>query len=707
MIMMYRWLSFGRSTFEASDEGLRLAPTVIRCFSVAIAICGLVWLLNPDLFGLVPNSLDPMFYTGYAINLDDALAVAGNRHYFVTRWSSYLPMYLFSEMFGPFWGRLFLRLAMILTLAEVFWRFTHRYQVKPIVRLLGVFVLVSTPMFVRAFTTDYPEYFIIWGTMVMLLLALMGSKKHSHALILGALAALVVVANPTSLIVATFILLVYLSSSFKSGGLTAVVSRASLIGTAAFTTILFGYLLFRFYYDIGNVYKPTIEFIRNFVPPEKDGWVAPTKEWLGYFSWIYMPPILCVLSVIVVKKSRQIAIPIGRLTLLVAAIYLVHVTREVQAGYMLEVSYYWSLLLAPVLILFVCLLVNLVNNLSWHWPISVLALMLLLIKTEVPQSLRLPSGLALFVVLTCFLGATTILCLRQSKLGVFVFSLGFLWVQIGGPIYTNKTNSGDLNTPSYDHVYGQSADISRAVLNETIWFTKVMDSVKNDQESIFLTAGGWTSSIIGTYISHPFSRWITNQSASTVLSENIRDELNFNFRPVLVIYGHPSKVENLLNRVKLELPQSTKILDVSNSPGLQYRLVAVDGNSEETAEFVFPMSRFNRSIGTPGLDGSVSVGAKSGSGFVSFGPWFSLGQGTYEAELLYESVGQNLRGRFEVFDDVTGKIVATRLNNETKGKRISKIRFTSSGEGSIWQLRTVYEGGEGATFRTISLKKLS
>ena len=136
MIMMYRWLSFGRSTFEASDEGLRLAPTVIRGFSVAIAICGLVWLLNPDLFGLVPNSLDPMFYTGYAINLDDALAVAGNRHYFVTRWSSYLPMYLFSEMFGPFWGRLFLRLAMILTLAEVFWRFTHRYQVKPIVRLL-------------------------------------------------------------------------------------------------------------------------------------------------------------------------------------------------------------------------------------------------------------------------------------------------------------------------------------------------------------------------------------------------------------------------------------------------------------------------------------------------------------------------------------------------------------------------------------------
>ena len=704
---MYRLLSFGGSTFDASDEGLRLSPTVGRGFSIAIAVCGVVWFLNPDLFGLVPNSLDPMFYTGYAINLDDALAVAGNRHYFVTRWSSYLPMYLFSEMFGPFWGRLILRLAMILTLAEVFWRFTHRYQIKPFVRLFGVFVLVSAPMFVRAFTTDYPEYFIIWGTMIMLLLALMGSKKYSHSLILGILAASVVVANPTSLIVATFILLVYLSSSLKGGGLTAVVSRASLTGTAALTTILFGYLLFRFYYDIGNVYEPTLEFIRNFVPPEKDGWVAPTKEWLGYFSWIFIPPILCVLSLIAVKKSKQIAIPTGVLTLLVTAIYLVHVTREVQTGYMLEVSYYWSLLLAPVLILFACLLVNLVNDLSWRWPVSVVALILFLTKTEVPQSLRLPSGPTQFVVLACFLGGTTILCLRQRKLSVLVISVGFLWMQIGSPIYTNKTNGGDLNTPYYDRVYGQSADISRAVLNETIWFTDVMDSVKNDQESIFLTAGGWSSSIIGTYISHPFSRWITNQSASVVLSENVRDQLNFNFYPVLVIYGDPSEVEDLLNRVNLELPQSRKILDVSNSSGLRYRLVAVDGNSKETAEFDFPMSRFKRSIGTLGSDGSVLVDSSSGAGFVSFGPWFSLGQGTYEAELLYESTGTNLRGRFEVFDDVTGKVVATLLNNNPKGKQTSKVVFSSSGEGSIWQLRTVYESGEGATFHNISLKKLS
>jgi hypothetical protein len=704
--MMYRLLSFGRTAFDASENGLRPVPTIGRGLSVALAVCGLVWFLNPDLFGLVPNSLDPMFYTGYAINLDDALAVAGNRHYFVTRWSSYLPMYLFSEIFGPYWGRLLLRLALIITLAEVFWRFTHRYQIRPVSRLLGIFVLVTTPMFVRAFTTDYPEHFIIWGTIVMLLIALMGSRKYSHSLILGTLAALVTIANPTALIVTSLILLVYSILLFRDEGATTALGRVLLAGTAASATFLFGYVLFRFYYDIGNVYEPTLWFIRNFVPPEKDGWVAPNKEWLGYFGWIYLPPILCVLSLIGTNRNRKVGVPTGALTLLVAAIYLIHVIREIQTGYMLEVSYYWSLLLSPVLILFVFLLINLVSDLSWHWPVSVMALTLLLLKSEALQSLRLPSGIALFVVLTCFLGVSTILIRRQKKLSVLFLSLGFLWIQIGSPIYTNRTNSGDLNTPNYDRVYGQAADASRAVLDETIWFTETMDLIPNDEASTFLTAGGWTSSIVGTYISHPFSRWITSRSESNVLTENARDELNFNFRPNLIIYGDPSEVQDLFNRVSLELPQLTKTLDVVNPAGLGYRLLAIDGNAKKTAEHVFPLSRFERTIGTTGIDGSVFVDSRSNWGFVSFGPYFGLGQGTYEAELAFDSRGTSLIGRFEAFNDQTGKAVTARINNMPGGKKTIKVRFTSFGEGSTWQLRTVYEGGEAATFQTITLKKL-
>jgi hypothetical protein len=146
-----------------------------------------------------------MFYTGYAINLDDALAAAGNRHYFVTRWTSYIPMYLFSEIFGPYWGRLVLRLAMILVLSEMFWRFGSRLAFPTKSRLLGIFTVVTAPMFVRAFTTDYPEYFIIWGSMVLSLLVVSFADKPNivKSVAVGVLAVSLLIANPfTSLLLA-------------------------------------------------------------------------------------------------------------------------------------------------------------------------------------------------------------------------------------------------------------------------------------------------------------------------------------------------------------------------------------------------------------------------------------------------------------------------------------------------------------------------
>ena len=50
--------------------------------------------LQPERYSLTPNSLDPVFYTGYASNFDDVLNAAGDRHYFVTRWTAYYPVYL-------------------------------------------------------------------------------------------------------------------------------------------------------------------------------------------------------------------------------------------------------------------------------------------------------------------------------------------------------------------------------------------------------------------------------------------------------------------------------------------------------------------------------------------------------------------------------------------------------------------------------------
>ena len=37
------------------------------------------------------NGIDAFFYTGYAQNLGDVIALSGDGHYFVSRWTAYLP----------------------------------------------------------------------------------------------------------------------------------------------------------------------------------------------------------------------------------------------------------------------------------------------------------------------------------------------------------------------------------------------------------------------------------------------------------------------------------------------------------------------------------------------------------------------------------------------------------------------------------------
>ena len=82
-------------------------------FTLAISFLSAAWLLKLDLFGLVLNRLDPMFYTGYLINLDVAWAAAGNQRYSVTRWTFYLPQY------PALWTLLYSGLLMLSVLSEV------------------------------------------------------------------------------------------------------------------------------------------------------------------------------------------------------------------------------------------------------------------------------------------------------------------------------------------------------------------------------------------------------------------------------------------------------------------------------------------------------------------------------------------------------------------------------------------------------------
>lgn len=699
-----------QKSFDASDRGLRAAPTFLRSIAVALSVCVLVWILKPDLFGLIPNSLDPMFYTGYAINLDDALAAAGNRHYFVTRWTSYMPMYLFSEIFGPYWGRLVLRLIMVVVLSEMLWRLGYRLNFPTKSRLLGIFTVVTAPMFVRAFTTDYPEYFIIWGSMVLALLfvSFAASPSYFKSAMVGLVASSILIANPfTSLLVTISISLAAVLSKLSGVNWRSILISSMVAVSVAFAVLTTGYLLFKIGYQIGDVYEPTLKFMREYERPVQDGWTAPSKaEWLNHFSWLYLTPFLAVLLLSQVRKVLGFKkFVLAYFAMIAVLIYIIHIYVEVRRGNALETSYYWSMSLGPVLIVLYLLLCHFSQSMkTWSTWLSVLVISSIVLW-RIPQQFQLPAGTKLFFVLILLFITCFVMTLKIPRIATAALLLVVIWCQIGAPTYTQRSYGGDLNSPRYDLVYNAPDGESHLVLHETLWFLRQMDKFENDWTSTFLTVGGWSAAIVGTYIPHPFSRWIVPVSENKVFSPNVRDELEFSYRQLLVIYGAPQQVGKILTQVQGELSKPREILDVTNKRGLGYRLVVIKSNAGINAQAEIPLSRLDRQIGSARDNGTVFVKGGTRSGFVSFGPYFGLGKGSYTATLEYAADASGPIGYFEVFNDVTQKSSQSTISSHGNGSEQISISFVVENEAATWQLRTVYTGQMSVSFRTIVLQK--
>jgi hypothetical protein len=589
------------------------------------------------------------------------------------------------------------------------WRLGHRIDFPARSRLLGIFAVVTAPMFLRAFMTDYPEHFIIWGSMILMLLvfsstASLGLAKSS---VIGVFAASLVIANPFTTIIIVIVLSVGLIFVKTSGvSWNSLIKNILAVSLSATALIIIGYLLFEYHYKIGNVYQPTLDFVRA-ERPTVDGWTAPNNKWLHYFPWLYICPSL-VISVYLMfskfeEKNKRI---IKSLASIAALTFMAHVYFEIRRGNALETSYYWSMSLGPVLILVFVILGQLAKQTDKKFVSVTAVSFIFVVFLRLPQSMKLPFGSFMYMcILLTFIGICLLTC-RYPSLGPTLFVFAITWVQIGGPTYTVLSNAGELNTPRYDLVYNSPLYTSDLILNETIWFLDQMDDFKNDWQSVFLTAGGWSSAIVGTYIPHPFSRWIVPFSDSRVLAPNMRDELEFGYRPLLVIFGDTKTVQNIATKLNSEL-SSTKVLkDITHSTGLGYRLVVLQGNTKTTGMSTIPVARLDRNIGTPREDGSVFVRPENGTGFVSFGPYFGLGSGSYTATLEFISDDRGGVGYFEVYSDKTQRAITTTVESNSKGPQKATIRFDVTSDSSTWQLRTVYQGKVEVSFDDIVLQKL-
>jgi hypothetical protein len=249
------------ATDREAPESIRDVLVRQTLLMVSVIIVALV--LKPDLFGLIPNSLDPMFYTGYSINLDDTLAAGGNGHYFVTRWSSYLPQYFMCQIFGPYWGRIALRLFMLAIISEVFWRIGKRFRFTPSSRVAAFMLVIFMPMFVRAFTTDYQEYASLFYGVLLASIVFTQKQTFKWCAGFGVLSALLAISNPFNSGIIVLAGIVWVVREFTLKQIPQLVPKILVSVLASFATILLGYVWFRYHYGIENIYKPTLDFIQN------------------------------------------------------------------------------------------------------------------------------------------------------------------------------------------------------------------------------------------------------------------------------------------------------------------------------------------------------------------------------------------------------------------------------------------------------------
>jgi hypothetical protein len=695
--------SFARDT-EAPES---IPHLLIRQTLLMVAVVVVALVLKPDLFGVIPNSLDPMFYTGYSINLDDALAAGGNGHYFVTRWSSYLPQYFMCQIFGPYWGRIALRLFMLAVISEVFWRIGRRFRFTTSSRVAAFMFVIFMPMFVRAFTTDYQEYASLFYGVLLASIVFTQKQTFKWCAGFGVLSALLAISNPFNAGIIVLAGIVWVVREFTLKQIPQLVPKICVSVLASFATILLGYVLFRYHYGIENIYKPTLDFIQNYKSSEIDLWTAPNKSWIGHFGWLYLPVFMVIFSRRFINlDDTNLQQSKNCLELLVFLVLGFHVYMQVTRGHALETSYYWAMALPPFYILAYLFIGYFASKFATVWPTALMFIVvILLILLKAFDTVHFGANHALWAALVCFaVGACAVARFKNELLLPFVI-LGLFWFQLGSPPYTQLTYGGDSNTPRYDLVYGEQAKSSDQILRETIWFTNQMDKVDEDWKSTFLTDGGRSAAIVGSYVPHPFSRWIIPVTPEVPIPLNVRDELEFGRRKYLVIYDEPYKVSRLLAAVENQLTRSKVLLDEKNTDGLKYRLLVLLGNSESVGYADIPVGRLNRNIGQVAKDGSVVVASGTPNGFASFGPFFSLGAGKYRAVLNIESESIGDVGIFEVFNDRSGKSVGARIKQPAPGNASYEVNFSVGRDDTTWQLRTQYTGEFEVRFINILLER--
>jgi hypothetical protein len=651
--------------------------------------------LRPENYALTPNSLDPVFYTGYSINFDDVMNAVGDRHYFVSRWSAYLPMYVADMAFGPVAGRLFWRLVLAVALVAALWLLGRRWRWTLPQRLLIGTVVLSTPMFVRAFFSDYVEYLVVGLGVVLVCLALKERHRWWSASLFGVLGGLVFVANPIAITMLALTGVCCLVVGAR--GLRERVWLASVAAGSGVVVVVAGLLLFRWNYGIPNVYQPSIDFLRNYQPPVVDDWKSPRLEWLEKYTWLYSAPLILVTAGVLALRR---AVKFDRVE--IAALLLCGVQYSyqwfdqfVRGGYGLELSFYWSFSLPPYLVALAVVLGRLSSGVGTRHLVAVGVSWVAFLAVGVPAALELPAGLWLLPLSLVVVAGVARFGprIRAAALALILALTG--WLQVGAPAY-DPTAYWYLNTsPRYDLLFRNAGSPSEMMFSEAVWFEEQMDRVLNDASTSFVVHGGWSKAIVGLYAPHVVGRVVTLSDDGTRLTEIAKAEIKSGSRPIVAVFGPPDEVASMVATFPSDLGVGTVLLDETHTSALGYRLVVYRMPDATRLPFTWRGDALPVANGTV-VGSEVRVGPRDSPGFVTFGPYQLLQPGRYRLEIAYRSSldPSESAGSADVSSTEASTIASAQLpgTDGRSGTAALEFEVASNFGTARWEFRSTWSG---------------
>jgi 4-amino-4-deoxy-L-arabinose transferase-like glycosyltransferase len=540
----------------------------------------LMWLtLRPDWFNF-QNGLDPYFYTGYAQNLDDALAIAGGRWYFVSRWSIYLPNRLFGRVFGYESGFIiFHYLLLVLVVASIY--FAGRNRWSRAACLLASVVALSTPMLIRAVLGDYSDSIAVPFGAVLIVALCTASTRRASATVAGVSCGLILVANPFSATIAgTALLAGWLPQKMPFRKRVEVLG---LFGLGALAVIASGLVLFRWRYGIDNIYKPTIDFLRSDVSRNSeqnaDGWY-----WLRYRLWIYAP-LLVLAAWVYLARVTLVAFDASERALLrvLAAQYALHLVLQfVFDQVTLEVPFYWSYIVPSFVLGSAVVIARSVGSTDGRWVLALAGSVLLVLAVLPSPSPELfPSWAIAVIAVAVSLALVSRFGSRFSLLLPVLMIALTLELQLGTP----RPESQPLELvydPAYSTVFHPDHSPGEETFRAAKWFVDEMDVFGDpvERDMYFWIGEGDAHRLAAMYEAHVSGRWINaGWRANATGRTEIPTETAANFRaglyPHLAVIGSSDQVDSVVPEFLALRPDAVTIFDQLAPSRVQTRVVVL------------------------------------------------------------------------------------------------------------------------------------